>query len=99
MGNNQVLKFELVVGLQPIIFDLTIAIKLYYPSIKQYMLMDDASYSGQQLFNGLIYRSSPHLLFYHNDSYININNNETSIYDKMHQCNWNVFKHFFLPHS
>lgn len=29
MGNNQVLKFELVVGLQPIIFDLTIGKQPY----------------------------------------------------------------------
>lgn len=56
-----------------IIFNLNVATRLYYPSIKNFLIIDDAAYSGSQLIDNIIRPALPELLFYDKDTYINPN--------------------------
>lgn len=47
-----------------IIFNLNVAIKLYYPTIKEFVIMDDASYSGNQLVENILKISATELLYW-----------------------------------
>lgn len=53
-----------------IILNFNTAIRLYYNEIKEYLLLDDCSYSGDQLFNNVIKNASIELMYYKKDSYL-----------------------------
>ena len=53
-----------------IILNLNTALRLYYPKIKDFLLVDDCSYSGDQMFNQVIKVASTEFLFHDKKGYL-----------------------------
>jgi hypothetical protein len=78
-----------------IIFNLNTAIRLYYPNIKDYIVIDDASYSGYQLVENIIKLSSTELLYDDKDAYISDDTTNKTIYRPVQEKYFNV--HLIVP--
>ena len=79
-----------------IILNLNTAIRLYYPKIKDFLLMDDCSYSGSQMFNQVIKVASTEFLFFDKKGFIVRSETENTVYEPVQEKLVNL--HIIIPY-
>jgi hypothetical protein len=78
-----------------IILNLNIAIRLYHPTINDFLLMDDCSYSGSQLVDSVLKNSVSELLYSHEKSYVVVDRGQVT-FEPILDKNCNV--HIIIPY-
>jgi hypothetical protein len=68
-----------------IILNLNTAIRLYYPDIKDFLLLDDCSYSGDQMFNQVVKVASTEFLFFDKKGFIVRSQTENTVYEPVQE--------------
>lgn len=81
-----------------IVLNLNTAIRLHYSAnnIKDYLLLDDCSYSGDQMFNRVVNIGSTELLFHEKDSFLIKSNTYDTIYQPVQEKPINL--HLVIPY-
>ena len=79
-----------------ILLNLNVAIRLYYEEVKDFLLMDDCSYSGDQMFNQVIKVASTEFLFYNKKGYIIKDELTKTIYEPVQEKLVNL--HLIIPY-
>ena len=79
-----------------ILLNLNVGIRLYYPEIEDYVLMDDCSYSGDQMFNQVIKVASTELMYFNKKGYIIKNETKKTIYEPVQEKLINL--HLIIPY-
>lgn len=79
-----------------IILNLNVALRLYYPIIKDFLLLDDCSYSGDQMFNQVIKIASTEFLFYNKKGYIIKSETKSTVYEPVQEKLINL--HLIIPY-
>ncbi len=79
-----------------IILNLNTAVRLYYPKIKDFLLVDDCSYSGDQMFNRVITLASTEFLYNDNKGYIVKSETRNTIYEPAQEKLINI--HLIIPY-
>lgn len=78
-----------------IILNLNIAFRLHYPTINDFLIVDDCSYSGQQIVEGVLKTSVSELLYTDKDAFIVIDKKQP-MYKPILDKNYNV--HLLIPY-
>ena len=78
-----------------IILNLNIAIRLHYPDVRDFLFVDDCSYSGSQLVDSVLKNAASELLYDHADAYV-INDNKQVAYAPILDKKINV--HLLIPY-
>jgi hypothetical protein len=68
-----------------IILNLNTAIRLYYPDIKDFLLLDDCSYSGDQMFNQVVKVASTEFLFFDKKGFVVRSQTENTVYEPVQE--------------
>ncbi len=79
-----------------ILLNLNVAIRLYYEQIKDFLLMDDCSYSGDQMFNQVIKVASTEFLFYDKKGFIVREELKKTVYEPVQEKLVNL--HLIIPY-
>lgn len=80
-----------------IMLNLNTAIRLYANELTNFLLMDDCSYSGSQLFNNVIKPASTELLYQKEDGYMIVDKN-AKIYQPVQNQNKYCNIHLIIPY-
>lgn len=78
-----------------IIFNLNVAIKLYFDKAKDYVILDDMAYSGSQLIYGVLEPAAAELNYHVKNSYVNFNVSSSSMFKPVLDKVMNV--HIIVP--
>jgi hypothetical protein len=79
-----------------IILNLNTALRLYYPKIKDFLLVDDCSYSGDQMFNQVIKVASTEFLFHDKKGYLIKTETNHTLYQPVQEKLANI--HLVIPY-
>jgi len=78
-----------------IILNFNMAVRLHYPNIKDYLIVDDCSYSGMQLVDSVLKNVASELLFHSKDGYQIVDDWQT-MYEPIQQKICNI--HLLIPY-
>jgi hypothetical protein len=78
-----------------VILNLNVAIRLYHPTIKDFLLVDDCSYSGSQLVDSVLTNSVSELLYNNKNVYVIVDKQQV-MYEPVLDKNCNV--HVLIPY-
>ena len=79
-----------------IVLNLNTALRLHYPKIKNFLLVDDCSYSGDQMFNQVIKVASTEFLFHDKKGYIIKTETKNAVYQPIQEKLANI--HLIIPY-
>jgi hypothetical protein len=79
-----------------ILLNLNTALRLHYPKIKDFLLVDDCSYSGDQMFNQVIKVASTEFLFHDKKGYLIKTETKNTVYQPIQEKLANI--HLVIPY-
>jgi len=79
-----------------IMLNLNTSLRLHYPDIKDYLIMDDCSYSGDQLVNCVLYSGSTELMFKKENTFMTNDMTKNPMYDVVNNKICNI--HLIVPY-
>ncbi len=79
-----------------ICLNLNTSIRLYYPEIKDYLILDDCSYSGDQVVNNVLKVASTELMYFDDNNFLASSLTKKAIFQPVQQKKCNI--HLVIPY-